>query len=43
MVKVDYLLQTIAEAVGDWYFSRTVSKEIDCAYPCDETCHNLIP
>ncbi|XP_057732536.1 pectin acetylesterase 9 [Arachis stenosperma] len=35
--------KTIAEAVGDWYFSRTRSKEIDCPYPCDTTCHNLIP
>ncbi|XP_020210009.1 pectin acetylesterase 9 [Cajanus cajan] len=35
--------KTIAEAVGDWYFSRNTSKEIDCAYPCDSTCHNLIP
>lgn len=35
--------KTIAEAVGDWYFSRRVSKQIDCAYPCDSTCHNLIP
>ncbi|XP_041005815.1 pectin acetylesterase 9 [Juglans microcarpa x Juglans regia] len=35
--------KTIAEAVGDWYFSRRVTKEIDCAYPCDRTCHNLIP
>ncbi|KAK2983520.1 hypothetical protein RJ640_023054 [Escallonia rubra] len=34
--------KTIAEAVGDWYFGRRVSKEIDCAYPCDSTCHNLI-
>ncbi|KZV28361.1 hypothetical protein F511_11187 [Dorcoceras hygrometricum] len=34
--------KTIAEAVGDWYFSRNVSKMIDCAYPCDKTCHNLI-
>ncbi|XP_016477464.2 pectin acetylesterase 9 [Nicotiana tabacum] len=34
--------KTIAEAVGDWYFSRNVSKEIDCAYPCDTTCHNMI-
>ncbi|KAG2715895.1 hypothetical protein I3760_03G100100 [Carya illinoinensis] len=25
------------------YFSRRVTKEIDCAYPCDSTCHNLIP
>ncbi|CAL0316002.1 unnamed protein product [Lupinus luteus] len=33
----------IAEAVGDWYFDRKKSKEIDCEYPCDKTCHNLIP
>ncbi|XP_023552008.1 pectin acetylesterase 9 [Cucurbita pepo subsp. pepo] len=35
--------KTIAEAVGDWYFSRRNTKEIDCAYPCDSTCHNIIP
>ncbi|XP_050139005.1 pectin acetylesterase 9-like [Malus sylvestris] len=35
--------KTIAEAVGDWYFSRRVTREIDCPYPCDTTCHNLIP
>ncbi|EEF49095.1 pectin acetylesterase 9 [Ricinus communis] len=35
--------KTIAETVGDWYFSRNRSKEIDCPYPCDDTCHNLIP
>ncbi|XP_056159016.1 pectin acetylesterase 9 isoform X3 [Syzygium oleosum] len=35
--------KTISEAVGDWYYSRRVSKEIDCPYPCDKTCHNLIP
>lgn len=34
---------TIAEAVGDWYFSRNRSKAIDCPYPCDTTCRNLIP
>ncbi|KAK1399526.1 Pectin acetylesterase [Heracleum sosnowskyi] len=34
--------KTIAEAVGDWYFERRATKEIDCAYPCDDTCHNLI-
>ena len=43
--KLLYLLQTIAEAVGDWYFSRNRSKQIDRPYPCDndKTCHNLIP
>ncbi|XP_031281075.1 pectin acetylesterase 9 [Pistacia vera] len=35
--------KAIAEAVGDWYFGRRVTKEIDCAYPCDNSCHNLIP
>ncbi|KAK0594818.1 hypothetical protein LWI29_000841 [Acer saccharum] len=35
--------KTIAEAVGDWYYSRRVTKEIDCPYPCDSSCHNLIP
>ncbi|KAL5727493.1 [Wnt protein] O-palmitoleoyl-L-serine hydrolase [Ranunculus cassubicifolius] len=30
--------KTIAEAVGDWYFERNVTKEVDCAYPCDTTC-----
>ncbi|XP_016481028.1 pectin acetylesterase 12-like [Nicotiana tabacum] len=32
----------IALAVGDWYFDRSGMKAIDCAYPCDRTCHNLI-
>ncbi|XP_044469074.1 pectin acetylesterase 9 [Mangifera indica] len=35
--------KTIAEAVGDWYFSRRVTREIDCGYPCDSSCRNLIP
>ncbi|KAI5652800.1 hypothetical protein M9H77_29987 [Catharanthus roseus] len=36
--------KTISEAVGDWYFGRRrrMNKQIDCAYPCDKTCHNLI-
>ncbi|XP_028770962.1 pectin acetylesterase 2 [Neltuma alba] len=32
----------IAIAVGDWYFDRDAFKAIDCAYPCDNTCHNLV-
>ncbi|OVA16600.1 Pectinacetylesterase [Macleaya cordata] len=32
----------IAQAVGDWYFDRTGVKLIDCPYPCDRTCHNLV-
>lgn len=35
--------QKIAEVVGDWYFERGAVVEIDCAYPCDSTCCNLIP
>ncbi|XP_020184483.1 pectin acetylesterase 9 isoform X2 [Aegilops tauschii subsp. strangulata] len=35
--------ETIAELVGDWYFERGAAQEIDCAYPCDSTCHNIIP
>ncbi len=32
----------IAESVGDWFFDRSPVKAIDCAYPCDKTCHDLI-
>ncbi|CAB71866.1 pectinacetylesterase precursor-like protein [Arabidopsis thaliana] len=33
----------VAESVGDWYFDRAKNvKAIDCPYPCDTTCHNLI-
>jgi hypothetical protein len=35
--------QKIAEVIGDWYFERGEAKVIDCAYPCDRTCHNIIP
>lgn len=35
-------MQTIALAVGDWYFDREGMKAIDCAYPCDKTCHNMV-
>ncbi|ONK56973.1 uncharacterized protein A4U43_C10F15240, partial [Asparagus officinalis] len=30
--------KTIAVAVGDWYFGREVSVEVDCPYPCNPTC-----
>ncbi|KAJ0978787.1 hypothetical protein J5N97_014261 [Dioscorea zingiberensis] len=33
---------TVAKAVGDWYLDRSEVKVIDCAYPCDSSCHNLI-
>ncbi|XP_010544917.1 PREDICTED: pectin acetylesterase 3 [Tarenaya hassleriana] len=32
----------VAESVGDWYYDRATVKAIDCPYPCDKTCHNLI-
>ncbi|KAH9619088.1 hypothetical protein KSS87_010721 [Heliosperma pusillum] len=32
----------VALAVGDWYFDRAATKLIDCPYPCDNTCHNLV-
>lgn len=34
--------KAIAVAVGDWYFDRTAVKAVDCPYPCDKTCHNLV-
>jgi hypothetical protein len=34
--------QTIAEAVGDWFFNRREVKEIDCEYPCNPTCYNTV-
>eukprot|EP00268_Persea_americana_P026607 TRINITY_DN2606_c0_g1_i5.p1 TRINITY_DN2606_c0_g1~~TRINITY_DN2606_c0_g1_i5.p1 ORF type:complete len:425 (+),score=73.02 TRINITY_DN2606_c0_g1_i5:733-2007(+) len=34
--------KTIAEAFGDWYFSRREVKEIDCPYPCNPTCFNMV-
>ncbi|KAL7157535.1 hypothetical protein ABFS83_02G083600 [Erythranthe nasuta] len=34
--------KAIAWAVGDWYFDRANIKAIDCPYPCDKTCHNLV-
>ncbi|KAK6911718.1 Pectinacetylesterase/NOTUM [Dillenia turbinata] len=35
--------KAIAIAVGDWYFERSRNvKDIDCPYPCDKTCHNLV-
>lgn len=38
-------MQAIALAVGDWYFDRTGvkgTKAVDCPYPCDNSCHNLV-
>ncbi|KAF9595238.1 hypothetical protein IFM89_038092 [Coptis chinensis] len=36
------VMQGIAQSVGDWYFDRSGVKEIDCPYPCDKSCHNLV-
>lgn len=34
--------KSIAIAVGDWFFDRSRINLIDCAYPCDNSCHNLV-
>ncbi|TXG63179.1 hypothetical protein EZV62_010173 [Acer yangbiense] len=34
--------ESVAKSVGDWYFDRVAVKTIDCPYPCDNTCHNLV-
>eukprot|EP00268_Persea_americana_P026610 TRINITY_DN2606_c0_g2_i1.p1 TRINITY_DN2606_c0_g2~~TRINITY_DN2606_c0_g2_i1.p1 ORF type:complete len:460 (+),score=56.38 TRINITY_DN2606_c0_g2_i1:93-1382(+) len=34
--------KTIAEAVGDWYFNRREVKLVDCPYPCNPTCCNIV-
>lgn len=36
------LVQTIAKAVGDWFYDRAPFQKIDCPYPCDKTCHNRV-
>uniref|UniRef100_A0A453MAM1 Pectin acetylesterase n=1 Tax=Aegilops tauschii subsp. strangulata TaxID=200361 RepID=A0A453MAM1_AEGTS len=32
--------QAIWKSVGDWYFGRAEVRAIDCAYPCDNSCHH---
>lgn len=32
----------IADSVGNWFFDRLDTKVLDCPYPCDRTCHNLV-
>ncbi|OWM64632.1 pectin acetylesterase 5-like [Punica granatum] len=34
--------KTIAESVGDWYFNRKEVKRIDCPYPCNPSCYNMV-
>ncbi|KAK9169175.1 hypothetical protein Syun_001315 [Stephania yunnanensis] len=36
------ILQSVALSVGDWFFDRVGVSAIDCPYPCDNTCHNLV-
>ncbi|XP_074581178.1 LOW QUALITY PROTEIN: pectin acetylesterase 7-like [Curcuma longa] len=31
----------IAKAVGDWYYSRSAVRKIDCPYPCNSSCRNI--
>ncbi|KAK9095332.1 hypothetical protein Scep_026801 [Stephania cephalantha] len=42
--KMDVLagLPTVALSVGGWFFDRVGVSAIDCPYPCDNTCHNLV-
>ncbi|KAG8044607.1 hypothetical protein GUJ93_ZPchr0151g33457 [Zizania palustris] len=37
-----HTVQTIAYAVGDWFYDRSPFQKIDCPYPCDSSCHNRI-
>ncbi|URE02122.1 protein notum [Musa troglodytarum] len=32
----------IATDVGDWFFDRSKVNAVDCAYPCDNTCHHIV-
>ncbi|CAH8361543.1 unnamed protein product [Eruca vesicaria subsp. sativa] len=34
--------KAVAIAVGDWYFDRAEVKLVDCPYPCDKSCHNMV-
>ncbi|KAK9093087.1 hypothetical protein Syun_027998 [Stephania yunnanensis] len=36
------LERSVALSVGDWFFDRVGVSAIDCPYPCDNTCHNLV-
>ncbi|MCH93895.1 protein notum-like [Trifolium medium] len=35
-------IQTIAQAVADWFFERRPFHQIDCPYPCNPSCHNRV-
>ncbi|XP_039001141.1 pectin acetylesterase 6-like [Hibiscus syriacus] len=34
--------KAVAVSVADWFFDRKPVKAIDCPYPCDKTCHDLV-
>ncbi|KAK9162892.1 hypothetical protein Syun_003794 [Stephania yunnanensis] len=34
--------ESMTLSVGDWFFDRVGVSAIDCTYPCDNTCHNLV-
>uniref|UniRef100_A0A165ZVE0 Pectin acetylesterase n=2 Tax=Daucus carota subsp. sativus TaxID=79200 RepID=A0A165ZVE0_DAUCS len=34
--------KTIAESVGEWYFNDKTVQQIDCPYPCNPTCYNMV-
>ncbi|KAK9121649.1 hypothetical protein Syun_019266 [Stephania yunnanensis] len=35
-------VDSVTLSVGDWFFDRVGVSAIDCPYPCDNTCHNLV-
>ena len=35
-------MQSIAKAVGYWFYGRGPFNEVDCNYPCNPTCQNLV-
>ncbi|KAK9151997.1 hypothetical protein Syun_010306 [Stephania yunnanensis] len=40
--RTNNLITSVALSVGDWFFDRVGVSAIDCPYPCDNTCHNLV-
>ena len=30
--------QTAIETFSNWYSNNGIAKEVDCAYPCNDTC-----
>ncbi|KAK9165476.1 hypothetical protein Scep_000667 [Stephania cephalantha] len=40
--RTNNLVTSVALSVGDWFFYQVGVSAIDCPYPCDNTCHNLV-